>query len=204
MTSTYRLRSEAHRCDECGREMAYARFCDACGADFPERRGLGPFAVLGLTARFDVDSEELERLERELVTRLHPDRWQQRGEALYRKAVIAQSGANEALAQVQDPLSRAELLLELDDGAVREGLHEAGKVDTGFLVEQLELQEEAAAEPDEPRRRELMRRARQEGKALVAEMAAGFADGDPKRVRAAVDRYRYWRNLGRAVQGRAE
>ncbi len=204
MPSTYSLRSEAHRCDECGREMVLPTFCDGCGADYPERRRMSPFALLGLPVVFDLGDDVIEGREMELTRRLHPDRWQGRGDVLYRRAVLAQGAANEAVTQVKDPFSRAELLLLLNPEADVQGLNESGRLDQAFLVEQLALQEEIADGIDPDRRRTLQRRAKAEQKTLVSSIQSAFLRGDLGGVRVAIDQSRYWRNLARVLQGRAD
>ena len=56
---TYTQRSESYRCDECGKEMAVPLFCDHCGSDYPERRRMSPFAIIGLATTFALDDAQL-------------------------------------------------------------------------------------------------------------------------------------------------
>jgi DnaJ-domain-containing protein 1 len=206
--STYAQSTQRHRCDECGHEMAMPLFCDGCGVDYPERRRMSPFGVLGLTQTFDLADDDLDRIETLLAQRLHPDRWQARGDRLHRKALLAQAAANEALAAVRDPWARGDTLLglqsEIDDLP-------RTQLPTAFLVEQLELQEEVDDELAPARKRELTREVRAALKALRDDLAEAFAVlevGEDRiaamsRARELVDRSRYWRNVQAALRGRS-
>jgi molecular chaperone HscB len=214
-SSSYALSSTGFRCDECGQEMAFPLFCDRCGADYPERRKMNPFALLGLPARFDLDAAELERRELLLSQRLHPDLWQGKGDALYRKALLAQSALNEALGAVREAFARGETLWKLRTGD--DAPSQPNEISKDFLIEQLEIQEEIETGLSEERKQELARRVRAELKDLQEQLAAGFSLGDaeaghdfatateppPRSVRAALDRARYWRNVRAALRGQA-
>lgn len=207
MSSTYARLADSFRCDECSAEMAFPLFCDHCGADYPERQRMSPFGLLGLPASFDLPDEDLDGRELKLAQRLHPDRWQARGERMHRKALIAQSAVNEALKAVREPFGRAVVLLELiADGAEVPRT----KLPTPFLVEQLELQEEIEEGVQGARKRELTAEARAALKALRERLSAGFvAATEPPTteqlaaLRDAIDRSHYWRNVQRALRGRA-
>ncbi len=197
MTTTYAQSADGFRCDECGQAMAVPLFCDHCGTDYPERRRMSAFAVLGLPAQFDLDGDELDRRELALGKRLHPDAWQGRGDRLAKRALLAQSAVNEALKAVRDPFDRARALLELaGDGDGKSVMPPA------FLMEHFELQEEIEDGVDGARKRELTKRARTELRALREELASAFAGGgDAEAVRRAVDASNYWRNVQRALRG---
>lgn len=194
--ASYAARSDAFRCDECGLELVFPAFCDGCGADFPERRHLSPFALVGLPAQFGLDEEVVDEAERRLTQRLHPDRFGSRGERLQRRAQIAQSAANDAIRALREPFSRAEALLRLQGGPASGSV----PLERAFLTQQLLLQEEIADGAPEIRRRALGQEARQALKALTASVAAGFEAGDLTVVRGAIDRSRYWKNLAAAAR----
>ena len=204
--STYAQRTESFRCDECGHEMAIPLFCDSCGVDYPERRRMSPFGVLGFPTAFELADEDLDRAETTLAQRLHPDRWQARGDRLHRKALLAWSAVNEALAAVRDPWTRGDTLLELQPGI--DDLPRA-QLPTSFLVEQLELQEEVEEQLDPARKRELTRQVRGALEELRAELVEAFASmGDDRlaamsRARELLDRSRYWRNVQAALRRRS-
>ncbi len=207
MSTTYARLADSFRCDECGKDMAFPLFCDHCGTDYPERQRMSPFGLLGLEADFDLAEDDLDGRELLLAQRLHPDRWQARGERLHRKALLAQSAVNEALEAVREPFARAVVLLDL----LAEGADvPRTKLPTPFLVEQLELQEEIEDGVDNARKREMTKEARGALEALRQQLSEGFtAASDPATgeqlaaLREAIDRSHYWRNVQRALRGRA-
>ena len=202
--TTYSKTADSHRCDECNAEMAFPLFCDACGTDYPERRGMSAFGLLGLGVSFDVDPADIDRRELLLAQRLHPDRWQGRGDRLYKQALMAQAAVNAALAQVSDPFARSETLLDMHEAEVP-----SQKLPMPFLMEQLELQEEIEDGVDGSRKRELKRQVREALRELREALISAWStveSGDPSaltHVRDAVDRSRYWRNADRALRGQA-
>jgi molecular chaperone HscB len=202
--TTYSKTAESFRCDECNAEMAFPLFCDACGTDYPERRGMSAFGLLGLPITFGIDATEFDTRELLLAQRLHPDKWQGKGDRLHKRALMAQSAVNEALGKLTDPFVRAETLLDMRDEEVPNP-----KLPTTFLVEQLELQEEIEDGVQDPRKRQLKKEVRASLKELRGQLEAAWTqveDGDADAltvVRDAVDRSRYWRNADRALRGQA-
>lgn len=217
MSSTYTIQADEHRCDECGATMAFPLFCDTCGADYPERKRMSAFGLLGLPRSFAIDEVEFDRRELLLAQRLHPDKWLARSERLHRKALLAQSAVNEALEAVRDPFRRAETLLNLTEEARNGDLEAAGKrLPRGFLVEQMELQEAIQDGLDDAERKTFKKRARRELKALQSTLTELFAAlevteaaQDPPTARrealetiaGAVSQSRYWRNIRTALRG---
>jgi len=210
--STYAKKIQAQQCDECGAEMVLLLFCDHCGVDYPDRKHLSAFSVLGLQPRFTLEDETIESLELELARRLHPDKWQHRGERLHRKALLAQSAANEALEAIREPFDRGDSLLLLQEEVLAGQLDGNNVLPQDFLVEQLELQEEVSDGLPPDRKRALRARVRSELATLRSELDDHFQNleqtGDGsyrldvlKDARACLDRARYWRNLRRALKG---
>ena len=194
--------------------MATPLFCDRCGADYPERRGMSAFGILGLPPTFALKDSTIDQLESTLATRLHPDLWLQRGASLHRKALIAQSAVNEAIQAIRLPFTRAETLLSIL--ADSEGPTESARspLPTTFLVGQLKLQEEIEDGITPHRKRELTRSVRAELKQLHSLLDSEFdlvektSDTDGRnaaflRIQNTVDRSRYWRSIQRSLRGPA-
>ncbi len=209
--STYAKATESWRCDDCSAEMVMPLFCDSCGVDYPERKRMSPFGLLGLPQSHAVDLNELEQREVKIARRLHPDRWQGRGERLYRRALVAQSTINESLGLLRDPFVRASTLLNLRCEA-----DEAEAVDTklpqGFLIEQLELQEAIEEGLPASRKREVKKQVRGELATLQEAIVEAFEklEAEPsddeqqaacEAIRDAVARSRYWSNVRTALRG---
>jgi DnaJ-domain-containing protein 1 len=199
--STYARTSAATRCDECAAEMAIPLFCDRCGAWYPERRAISPFTLLGLPERFEQDEAAWDRLEAELGRRLHPDAWERRGDSLKKRALLAQSAVNEALAAVRDPFERARTLLERNARDLP-----ATVLPQAFLLDQLELRDAIEEGLDDEARRALKKRLRKELDRLEVELTAAFARADASALIAArrfADEARYWQNAQAALRGEA-
>jgi molecular chaperone HscB len=99
-----------------------------------------PFALLGLTPRYEVDTAALERAFFERSKAVHPDRVAG-APAAERVAALSKSRAlNDAYQLVKKPVSRAEYLLAR--AGVTIGDNE--RLDPAFLMEILELREELA------------------------------------------------------------
>ena len=102
--------------------------------------GEDPFALLGLSAGYDVDPAALERAFFERSKAVHPDRVAG-APAAERVAALSRSRAlNDAYQLIKKPVSRAEYLLAR--AGVTIGDNE--RLDPAFLMEILELREELA------------------------------------------------------------
>lgn len=213
-TASYAQRSDSFRCDECGAEMALPLFCDHCGGDYPERRAMSPFAILGLATTFALSAEQIEERELLLTRRLHPDRWQQSEPRLHKKALLAQAAVNESLEAIREPIDRGDTLLALLAAPLLEEVGAQQRANQGFLIEQLELQEEARGDLDPARRRALKTQVRAELATLNERLADSFSaleqspgDDSSRSVVAEALRWlgeaRYWRNLQRTLRGEA-
>ena len=165
----YAHSADGFRCDECSGEMAIPLFCDHCGTSYPERRGMGPFSVLGLPETWGIDDDVFDQRELTLASRLHPDKWQGRGDRTHKRAQLAWSAVNEALAKTKDPFARAETLLTTPGEAPPKA-----QVPQMFLMEQLELQEEIEGGVGGDRRKILNKTIRRELKELRRQLAGHF------------------------------
>jgi len=194
--------------------MAVPLFCDHCGSDYPERRRMSPFAIIGLATTFALDDAQLEQRELLLTRRLHPDRWQQDDSRLYKKALLTQAAVNQALESIREPIERANTLLRLQVPELTEELGAQHRPDQEFLIEQLELQEEVRGSLDPERRRALKQNVRAQLKRLHEQIGDAFAAleqseaAGSQRIAVAqalqfLGEARYWRNLQRALRGEA-
>ncbi|MEE2829626.1 MAG: iron-sulfur cluster co-chaperone HscB C-terminal domain-containing protein, partial [Myxococcota bacterium] len=193
--------------DNCGGSMLVPLFCDGCGADYPERRGMSAFAILSLPPVFPLEAGILDRIEADITSRLHPDRWQHKGENNHFKALLAQSAVNEALKAVRGPFHRAETLLGLLNKTECNSEETRPRLPTEFLVEQLEIQEEIETGLSPERKRLLQAQVRDELGSLEEALHSGFAklnsDDEASKtwtttvagLQETIDRARYWRNV---------
>ena len=114
------------------------------------------FDLFGLTPKFSIEGEALERSYREIQSKVHPDRFAHAGDAERRASLQWTTRVNEAFQVLKNPVTRARHLLELH------GVDVAFETNTAmppeFLMQQMELREslEEAKTPaslDEMRRR---------------------------------------------------
>lgn len=144
------------------------------------------------------DDAALDKVEADLAQHLHPDLFATRGDAIYKKAQLAQAAANAALAALRDPFMRAELYLQVTGSP----LGSAAPLPQDFLIDMLERQEELADGVGDDRRRIVLREARAALKSLADDVRDAAVRGDGVAVRSINDRARYWKNLAFAAQGR--
>jgi len=109
----------------------------------PQRFSQDHFALLGLPRRQGLDESELERVYREVQSRVHPDKHAHRGDAEQRLAMQWAARVNEAYLTLKSPLKRAEYLLRLvgHDPEIERNT----SMPADFLMEQLEWRESVEA-----------------------------------------------------------
>jgi len=100
------------------------------------------FALLGLPRSYAIDAAELERVYRDIQSRVHPDKHAHLGDADRRVAMQWATQVNEAYRSLQNPLLRARYLLELAGHDARIETNTA--MPTDFLMRQMELRETVA------------------------------------------------------------
>ncbi|MGD8452256.1 MAG: Fe-S protein assembly co-chaperone HscB [Phycisphaerae bacterium] len=125
------------KCRSCNRPMYSPLFCADCRTLHPAE-GVDHFALLGVSASYDLDPAELRQAYLHCSRDIHPDR---HGECAADAALSMRSSArlNEAYRVLNDPVLRAEYLLELAGGA---SSAEDKSVPEGVLAQVLILREE--------------------------------------------------------------
>lgn len=129
------------------------------------------FALLGLPRTYAIDGAELERVYRDIQSRVHPDKHAHLGDSDRRVAMQWATQVNEAYRCLQNPLLRARYLLELAGHDAKIETNTAMPVD--FLMRQMELREivaEVREAGDAERLDQLHRRIRKEMAAQHAEL----------------------------------
>jgi len=97
------------------------------------------FALFGLPRHYTLDLSELERLFREVQTKVHPDRHVGLSDAEQRLAMQWSTQANEAYQTLRQPLRRARYLLHLAGVDVQ--LERNTAMPPEFLMQQMEWRE---------------------------------------------------------------
>jgi molecular chaperone HscB len=100
-----------------------------------------PFETLGLTRRYDLDENELERRYRDLQRELHPDRHLKAPAAERVLRLQKAVEVNEAYRTLRDPQRRAESLLSLLSGAPTSAAGPERSADPELLMEMMKLRE---------------------------------------------------------------
>ena len=97
------------------------------------------YSLFGLPRRYGIDIAELERLYREVLTRVHPDKHVHLSDAEQRLAMQWATQANEAYQTLRQPLKRAQYLLHLFGVDVQ--LERNTAMPPEFLLQQMEWRE---------------------------------------------------------------
>ena len=131
------------------------------------------FDVLGLQPRFDIDDTELERVVRQLLAELHPNRSCNAESQSDDGVLFAKQGEiNQACSQLRDPTTRAELLM------VRRSESWAGQPSPALLArifQQREAVEQALTRRDSVALSDCVCAARARQAELVSVLTAHFS-----------------------------
>jgi len=108
------------------------------------------FELFGLSPRYFLEKDLLEKAYREIQSRVHPDRFAHAGDAERRASLQSTTRVNEAYRTLRDPVQRAKHILDLQ--GVDVAFETDTKMPTDFLVQQLELREslESAVKRKDP------------------------------------------------------
>src|SRR5262245_25224881 len=97
------------------------------------------FELFGLTPKYSLETEALERSYRDIQSKVHPDRFAHAGDAERRASLQWTTRVNEAFQVLKNPVKRAKHLLELHGVDVAFETNTAMPQD--FLMQQMELRE---------------------------------------------------------------
>ena len=125
-------------CSACGAPLQSVLICAECGAVQDVGDGLDPFAVLGLARTFEVDRAELRKRLLRLSRQLHPDFFAGEDESARELATRNSAELNATYPRLEDPVRRAELLVELGGGP---DASEERQMPQAFLMEVMEWNE---------------------------------------------------------------
>ena len=107
-------------CWHCQSAVAGEYFCDRCVKVQPVSKELDYFTCLGLPRRLMIDQHQLETKFYELSRVFHPDFYQNKSAAEQTISLGNSAMLNTAYRTLRDPIERAEYLLGLEAGAVKE------------------------------------------------------------------------------------
>ena len=119
-SSPRELQMARSMCWHCQSEVSGEYFCDRCVKVQPVSKELDYFTCMGFPRRLTIDQRQLETKFYELSRAFHPDFYQNK--SADEQAISLDNSAllNTAYRTLRDPIERAEYLLGLEAGAVKE------------------------------------------------------------------------------------
>lgn len=107
-------------CWHCQSEVSGEYFCDRCVKVQPVSKETDYFTCFGFPRRLTIDQSKLEAKFYELSRAFHPDFYQNKSETEQTISLGNSATLNSAYRTLRDPIQRAEYLLDLEAGAVKE------------------------------------------------------------------------------------
>jgi molecular chaperone HscB len=107
-------------CWHCQSEVAGEYFCERCVKVQPVSKDADYFSCLGFPRRLAIDPDQLEAKYYELSRAFHPDFYHNKTETEQAISLNNAATLNTAYRTLRDPIQRAEYLLDLEAGAVKE------------------------------------------------------------------------------------
>jgi molecular chaperone HscB len=119
-TNPRELQMARSMCWHCQSEVAGEYFCERCVKVQPVSKETDYFTCLGFPRRLIIDPNKLEAKFYELSRAFHPDFYQNKSETEQSISLANAATLNTAYRTLRDPIHRAEYLLDLEAGAVKE------------------------------------------------------------------------------------
>jgi molecular chaperone HscB len=107
-------------CWHCQSEVSGEYFCERCVKVQPVSKEADYFTCLGFPRRLTIDPHKLEAKFYELSRAFHPDFYQNKSETEQAISLSNAATLNTAYRTLRDPIQRAEYLLAIEAGAVKE------------------------------------------------------------------------------------
>ncbi len=148
-TNPRELQMARSMCWHCQSEVSGEYFCDRCVKVQPVSKETDYFTCFGLPRRLTIDPNKLESKFYELSRAFHPDFYQNKSEMEQTISLGNAATLNSAYRTLRDPIQRAEYLLDLEAGSVKD-IRTTPPAD--LFEEIIELQEtlDAYRETDRP------------------------------------------------------
>ena len=107
-------------CWHCQSEVSGEYFCERCVKVQPVSKEADYFTCLGFPRRLKIDPQQLEEKFYELSRAFHPDFYQNKSETEQAISLSNAATLNTAYRTLRDPIQRAEYLIAIEAGAVKE------------------------------------------------------------------------------------
>jgi molecular chaperone HscB len=118
-TNPRELQMARSMCWHCQSEVSGEYFCERCVKVQPVSKDLDYFTCLGFPRRLTIDQSQLEAKFYELSRAFHPDFYQNKSDAERTISLGNSAMLNTAYRTLRDPIQRAEYLLDLEAGSVK-------------------------------------------------------------------------------------
>ena len=119
-TGRRELQMARSMCWHCQSEVSGEYFCERCVKVQPVSKEADYFTCLGFPRRLTIDPQKLEAKFYELSRAFHPDFYQNKSETEQAISLSNAATLNTAYRTLRDPIHRAEYLLAIEAGAVKE------------------------------------------------------------------------------------
>ena len=119
-SSPRELQMARSMCWHCQSEVSGEYFCDRCVKVQPVSKELDYFTCMGFPRRLTIDQHQLETKFYELSRAFHPDFYQNKSTAEQTISLSNSALLNTAYRTLRDPIERAEYLLDLEAGSVKQ------------------------------------------------------------------------------------
>src|SRR4026207_558729 len=119
-TGRRELQMARSMCWHCQSEVSGEYFCERCVKVQPVSKDLDYFTCLGLPRRLTIDQRQLESKFYELSRAFHPDFYQNKSADEQTISLGNSALLNTAYRTLRDPIERAEYLLDLEAGSVKQ------------------------------------------------------------------------------------
>lgn len=156
-----------------------------------------PFELFDLPVQFQIDNAQLSERYLALQKALHPDNFAAGSAGEQRVAMQKSTEINDALQVLKDPILRAEAIIEINGGSVKNP-EEKSMRDVGFLMKQLEWHEELESIEQRHAEDELsvfLRRIKTEQKTVLDRLESALTEAQWQQAEALTDRLRYFKKL---------
>jgi molecular chaperone HscB len=119
-TNPRELQMARSMCWHCQSEVSGEYFCERCVKVQPVSKDTDYFTCFGFPRRLSIDLKKLEAKFYELSRAFHPDFYQNKSDTEQTISLSNAATLNTAYRTLRDPIKRAEYLLDLEAGAVKE------------------------------------------------------------------------------------
>ncbi|XP_076255811.1 iron-sulfur cluster co-chaperone protein HscB-like protein, mitochondrial [Rhynchophorus ferrugineus] len=189
--------SQGQNCWKCGaaKRNCSDLFCSECNIIQKPLHSGNYFKLLNLDEKFDIDQTILRNEYRRLQSHLHPDKFTNRSDEEKEISADYSSLVNKAYNCLLTPLKRAEHLLRLYGNHINENQ----PLDSNFLMEMMELNEEAENTNDPEKLKGLNMKNKKEIDKLILSIEESFKQKDLEVVKQLIMKLQYYSSLGHRI-----